>query len=347
MWRNPLRSLTAQLRPIKTPDADLTGKVVIITGANSGLGLEAARLFVRFNAKTVILGCRDIQSGEHAKRDIEVSENKPGDVVQVWKIDLASYNSVTEFCRRVTTELSRLDIVVANAGLIASRYEAFEGYERQLTVHVISTFLMVLLLLPMMRRTKAMDSQQHTPISLPRRLATTDVPHIVIVGSNSHFYTQFPERKEPSIFEALRGDSNMGDRYGTTKLLSVLIVRELAEHMVLDKELEPSVILNTLDPGYCQTRLLRENAYSRPLMWILAIASTLVGRTAEMGARTYVLAASAGRESHGRYMEDGEISRESGFVYSQEGQVVQKRAYIELREILERIQPGISNHIQG
>jgi retinol dehydrogenase-12 len=70
------------------PETDFSGKTVIVTGANIGLGLEAARHFSRLNAKRVILAVRSASKGEAAKQDIEASTKKNN--VEVWELDLSS-----------------------------------------------------------------------------------------------------------------------------------------------------------------------------------------------------------------------------------------------------------------
>jgi retinol dehydrogenase-12 len=120
-----------------------------VTGANTGLGLEAARHFVRLNAFKVILGCRSVEKGEVAQKDIEESTKRTG-VVEVWQLDLSSYESVKQFCSRAN-KLERLDVVTENAGLATPHYQEVEGMESTITVNVISTFLIALLLLPKLR----------------------------------------------------------------------------------------------------------------------------------------------------------------------------------------------------
>ncbi|KAI0435916.1 short-chain dehydrogenase/reductase-like protein [Xylaria telfairii] len=330
MNRSIVRAFTTQITPLPLPTADFTGRVVIVTGANSGIGRAAAQHFVHLNARKVILGCRDLEKGERAKDDIERAEGR-NDVLEVWRVDLGSFDSVKEFCSRAA-DLDRLDVVVENAGLLAFRHELFEGYERQTTVNVISTFLMALLLLPHLRRTRAKDVESGRDDLLP---------HLVIVGSNGHFYTPFQQRHEPLIFESLRGDSHMVFRYYTTKLISVMVVRALASQIPLDKE--PVVILNNVDPGYCQSDLLRERSFPAPVMWMMGIADKVLARTAEMGARTYVMAATAGPQSHGRYLEDCQLSTENPFVNTKEGENVQMKVFEELMTILQRIQPEVSD----
>lgn len=150
--------------PVPWPTQSFALKTVIVTGANVGLGLEAARHFVRLGARKVILGCRDLAQGKAAKEDIEASEKHVDGQLEVWEVDLGSFQSVAFFCRRAE-HLERLDVVVANAGLLSHVYEQFEGYERQCTVNVISTWLMVLMLLPIMRRTTALYNQVQEKVS--------------------------------------------------------------------------------------------------------------------------------------------------------------------------------------
>ena len=122
-----------------------------MTGSNCGLGLEAARHFTRLNASRVILACRSVQKGDIAKADIEKTTGRKN-VVDVWPVDLTSYNSVKTFCARAQT-LERLDIVIENAGMATPKFELREGCESTITVNVIATFLMALLLLPKLRET--------------------------------------------------------------------------------------------------------------------------------------------------------------------------------------------------
>jgi NAD(P)-dependent dehydrogenase (short-subunit alcohol dehydrogenase family) len=133
------------------------------------LGLEVARHFVRLKAAKVILACRSTEKGEVAKADIERTTDR-SNVVEVWQVDLTSFDSVKTFCARAQT-LNRLDVVIENAGIGTGKFELFEGYESTITVNVISTFLMALLLLPKLRESAT-------------KLGIT--PHLTIVSSDAH-----------------------------------------------------------------------------------------------------------------------------------------------------------------
>lgn len=96
------------------PTTDCTGKTIIVTGANIGLGKEAARHFVRLNASRVILACRTVSKGEAARADIEATTQRSG-VVDVWPLDLEDYDSIRSFAQHAAT-LDRLDVMLENAG---------------------------------------------------------------------------------------------------------------------------------------------------------------------------------------------------------------------------------------
>jgi retinol dehydrogenase 12 len=162
--------LKSQFTKLPYPDHDCTGKTIIITGANVGLGLEAARHFVRLNAAKVILACRSSSKGEAAKLNIEAT-TKRKDIVEVWTVDLNSYQSVKDFCRQAEG-LERIDIVIENAGIAIPTYVEIEGMESTIQTNVISTFLMALLLLPILRT----SAEKHGI-----------VPRLVIVASDAHF----------------------------------------------------------------------------------------------------------------------------------------------------------------
>ena len=109
------------------PEKKHTGETIIVTGANSGLGFEAARHFTRLDAEKVILAVRSTEKGEAAKKSIEESTQRHG-VVEVWPMDLCSYESVKQFAKRVEG-LKRLDAIVENAGKATRKYEVAEDNE--------------------------------------------------------------------------------------------------------------------------------------------------------------------------------------------------------------------------
>jgi NAD(P)-dependent dehydrogenase (short-subunit alcohol dehydrogenase family) len=129
-----------------------SGKTYIVTGANVGLGFEAAKHLAVLGAGRVILAVRTPSKGETAKAAIDAAAGTAGtDVVQVWPLDLEKYDSVRAFVKKAAAELERIDAVIENAAVALATREMAEGHVKPVTVNVLSTFLMAVLLVPVMR----------------------------------------------------------------------------------------------------------------------------------------------------------------------------------------------------
>lgn len=184
-------SLYSQLMVhLPEPTKKYTGKTVVVTGANSGLGLEAARWFVKLDAEKVILAVRSQAKGEAAKADIETSTGRKG-VVEVWDLDLSSYASVKANAAKLS-KLERLDVVVENAGIATNTFRLFEDNESTITTNTVSPLLHGILLLPKLRE-------------MAEKFGTT--PKLVFTSSFVHGMAKLPE-KEPNIFNALAVEKN-------------------------------------------------------------------------------------------------------------------------------------------
>ena len=180
------------------PSHKFTDQTIIITGSNVGMGLEAARHFVRLDAAKVILAVRNLAKGIAAKEDIEASLPERANVVEVWKLDLANYASTKAFAEKAQG-LERLDVVVCNAGICTYGFRIAEDCESTITVNVISTFLLALLLVPKLRET-SVECRKETVLTF--------------TGSFVHAQTAFSERNFDDIFEGLADEkrARMNDR---------------------------------------------------------------------------------------------------------------------------------------
>jgi NAD(P)-dependent dehydrogenase (short-subunit alcohol dehydrogenase family) len=125
---------------------DLTGRDAVVTGANSGLGLQIAIELARHGAR-VVLACRDIARGEEAANRIR--ETAPGAELEVGRLDLADLASVREFAGRYLRDRSGLDLLVNNAGVMALPHRrTADGFEMQLGTNHLGHFALTGLLLP-------------------------------------------------------------------------------------------------------------------------------------------------------------------------------------------------------
>jgi len=107
---------------------------------------------------------RNVEKGEAARRDIEKTTGRVG-VIQVWQLDMDSFQSVKSFANRVGSELERLDVALLNAGLFSKNFKLSpEGWEETLQVNTLATVLLALLLLPKLRASKTPSSTPHLGI---------------------------------------------------------------------------------------------------------------------------------------------------------------------------------------
>lgn len=226
---------------LPTPTGSYTGQTVIITGANTGLGKEAARHFAHLGASTVILAVRTLSKGEAAKSDIEATTKCDPNVIQVWSLDMCSYDSVRDFAARVERDLPRVDIMIENAGITTYTFRRAEDGESMITTNVVSTFLLASLVLPKLRETAQKFNIR---------------PTLTIVTSETHAWAKFEEQKAPEgeLFEMLSDESiwekRKGDRYLTSKLLEVLAVQRIGELYPRDSY---PVTINCVNPGFCHS----------------------------------------------------------------------------------------------
>jgi NAD(P)-dependent dehydrogenase (short-subunit alcohol dehydrogenase family) len=124
---------------------DLTGKVAVVTGANSGIGYEMARALARKEAM-VILACRNKDKGEAAARQIR--QEYPKAKAEVLQVDLAELASVRRFADKFTNHCDRLDILINNAGIMATPFaRTADGFELQFATNYLGHFALAGLLL--------------------------------------------------------------------------------------------------------------------------------------------------------------------------------------------------------
>ncbi|KAJ5655540.1 hypothetical protein N7507_007490 [Penicillium longicatenatum] len=317
------------------PVSAIENKTILITGANTGLGREAARHALALGAGTIIMGVRTPSKGEEAKANIEASTGYTGKVL-VWPIDLESFDSVQAFAARAQKYISdggRLDMAIMNAGIASVEYATTsDGWERGIQVNVLSTTLLSLSLLPLLLRTRDRDPSAR--------------PHLALLTSDIHKSIKFPERSADSILSLLNGEEQWKksqaiggatERYGVTKLMDLFITMQIAELVPRDGLGEPLVIVNAVTPGFCKSDLLtREKA-----PWILKLVQALIARTVENGSKTLLHAVTQGAETHGKWLENQAITDPGTIVTSDEAAVVRKKVWGEIISVLRNVDPKL------
>ncbi|EQB48047.1 hypothetical protein CGLO_12743 [Colletotrichum gloeosporioides Cg-14] len=312
---------------IPVPTKKFTGQTIIVTGSNTGLGLEAARHFVLLDAAKVILAVRSISKGKGAATHLEESTGTKG-VVEVWELDLTSYASVQNFAEQARS-LERLDVLLNNAGVMTYDFVLAEKDDSLITVNAVSPLFLSILLLPKMRETSLKYDKETI---------------VTFVGSLGHARVDFIESKSEHIFKALAVEkaARMTERYNISKVIQLQLARELADTLTKSEKLG-SVIVSVVNPGLSDTEVTRNLGWLQGK--VVKVVLSLVGRAPEEASRTLVLAAEGGPETHGQYLDDGKVGRPSEFITSGEGIKVQKQLWKELLEKLYAIAPGIAGSL--
>jgi len=179
---------------------DLSGRTIIVTGSNTGIGEWTARSLASAGAR-LIFACRQPATGEAAVA--RTRDAHPGCKAEFAELDLASFASITRFAQRLDAD--RIDALICNAGLVQTAWNGTEqGFERTVGVSHIGHFLLARLMMP--------------------RMLACDAPRIVMVSSSSHRspatldFDRLP--MTPANFRGMTA-------YGQAKLCNVLMAKAL------------------------------------------------------------------------------------------------------------------------
>lgn len=145
----------------------MLGKTVVITGGNTGIGKETARILAWRKAR-VIIGCRNITKG--LKAAAEIIENTGNRNIEVKKLDLSSFKSVRKFAEEINEEEDRVDVLINNAGYFGPFLSTVDELDNTIQVNYLSHFLLSHLLLDKLKacspsRIINVSSRQHYDVS--------------------------------------------------------------------------------------------------------------------------------------------------------------------------------------
>src|SRR5215216_1528127 len=201
------------------------GRIAIVTGANSGLGLVTARELARKGA-LVVLACRNLDKGRAELADVEAAASGPRPELE--ELDLASLDSVRAFAERFRKNHDGLDLLVNNAGVMAPpRRHTADGFELQFGTNHLGHFALTGLLLPLMEGRE--DAR------------------VVTLSSTAH-------KTGRIAFDNLNGDRHYfrWRAYGQSKLANLLFTLELDRRLRARGSTVKSLAAH---PGYAATNL--------------------------------------------------------------------------------------------
>ena len=213
---------------------DQTGRTVMVTGANSGLGLQTAKVLAGVGA-TVLMACRSAGKAEAARARI-VSEVPDADL-EIVPLDLADLSSVAAAAALVSDRPQPLDVLVNNAGVMAPPHrETADGFELQLGTNHLGHF-------PLTGR-------------LIEKLLAADAPRVVNLSSTAHRIG----RMDFDDLNSKRGYSRW-PAYGQSKLANLLFTLELARRA---RAAGTGLVAAAAHPGYAATNLQTRGSASGP-----------------------------------------------------------------------------------
>lgn len=207
-----------------------TGKTILITGANSGLGLEAATVLSGKGAK-VIITARNLSKGNKAISTIK--QRYPKADIELMQLDLADFNSIKKFSAEFHSKYTHLNVLINNAGIMAPPKKELtkQGFEAQFGINHLGHFLLTGLLL---------DILKNTPNS--RIAVQSSIVHKQKSYGGEIYFNDLNFEKA----------YNANFAYGQSKLANILFAHELDRRL---KENKINTIVTIAHPGFTKTNL--------------------------------------------------------------------------------------------
>ncbi len=283
---------------------DQSGRLAVVTGANSGLGLATARELARAGA-TVVLAVRNVEKGQRAAAEV-------GERADVWQLDLADLQSVAAFAERLASEHGRLELLINNAGVMAPpRRTTVDGFESQFGTNHLGHFALTGRLLP--------------------SLLKAERPRVVTLSSGGH-------RIGRMNFDDLQGERRYNNwlAYGQSKLANLMFCFELARRAA---EAGSELRSMAAHPGYAATNL----QFAGPATWYEklggAIGNRVIAQSAEMGALPTLYAATVPDLPSGTFVGPDGFMEQRGYphIVTAAGKAYDQQAWRQLWETSEEL----------
>ncbi|KAL4942576.1 hypothetical protein BDV06DRAFT_235318 [Aspergillus oleicola] len=276
----------------------LEGKVIVVTGGNIGLGKQSVLEYAKHNPSLIWLAARSQSKAQAAIEEIQSQLPKNAKAnIKILELDLASFDSIKAAARTVLSESERLDILLLNAGIMATPPGLTkDGYEIQFGTNYLGHILLAKLLLPLLEKTSA--------------LPNADI-RLISVTSRGHELAP----KEGIKYDTLHTSANdLGPygRYGQSKLAQILWSREAAKHY-------PNITINAIHPGIVRTNLMNNATGSPCWLKVLGMIAYYVVTPVDRGVKNQLWASVDKNVISGEYYEPVGISGSGSRLGKDEG----------------------------
>ncbi|KAM0332028.1 hypothetical protein ACHAQA_002294 [Verticillium albo-atrum] len=275
----------------RNPPAQVTtsfeGRTVLVTGANTGLGFQAAVKYATLGASCLILTVRSAVKAEETKaRVLKESGRVDGDFIIALPVDLSTLVSVRDFVAVLSARVPHIDVALLNAGIAPPSFtRSPDGHEMGVQVNVLSTALMAILLLPKLRASAAAG---RGPVNL------------CFVNSHAHTEVKREWLRNRTLYVATTDEASweMQRNYYMVKLLAIPAILRIIAAVK-----GQNIVVNMSCPFLCRTDLGRDFGLGAQIF--NGGFQTVFARSAEEGSRTLVSATALGPESTGKlWMHD-------------------------------------------
>ncbi len=264
--------------------SDLSGCVVVITGANSGIGYEAARVFAR-NRAQVIFASRDQAKAEAAI--LQIREEFPDAQLVFIELNLASLKSIRKFAYEFNSRYNRLDILLNNAGIMLVPYGKTEdGFENTIGINHLGHFALTGLLID--------------------KLTNTPGARIVNVSSNAHYDGEMDFSN--FMYGNGKGYSSMG-AYSRSKLANLIFTYELQRRF---EKNDLDALALAAHPGISATGLA-DHFFNHRMTWLIRPVMRIMFQSSAMGALPSIRAAVDQEARGGQYYGPDGKGEKSGY----------------------------------
>lgn len=350
-----LKILTARVHPPSPSSRRLDGLTVLLVGASTGIGLEAAKKLATKGVSTLVVTARDDSKAQKTKEAIqEHLASLPQPLVTPniipLVVEMTSPTSIYEFIGTVEKTVTHLDHAILSAGILLGSYEvAPTGYETSLQVNAISPILLSLLLMPLLLKSP-----------LVGKVSVAERPHLTIVSSagawltkRSHiepFFTSEKPLTELSKRENFPPGMMGGQyHYSRSKLMTEYSKRHLARlASITDDDGKPKVLVASVCPGAVNSSLSRHSAGSGFLGFMAKAVNNTVARTAEQGSNIYLTSLELGEEARGELWTDDHISKDhKEYVLAVDGARFGENVWREARDFALRVDKAHGRGVVG
>ncbi|KAH6874148.1 hypothetical protein B0T10DRAFT_499208 [Thelonectria olida] len=264
----------------ETNISSLQGKVVLVTGGNSGLGKQSILELAKHNPQEIWLGARSRTKAEEAISDIR-SQVPNAPPIRPLQMDLASFESVHGAAKTFSQQSNRLDILLLNAGIMSvPEGKTKDGYEVQFGTNHMGHALLCKLLLPTLLKTAEQPG--------------SDV-RVVVLSSSAHEYAPKEDGIRFSTLKTTAKEISTITRYGQSKLANILFAQELARRY-------PQIKAPSIMPGLVTTNLantMSDNSLILRIVW--EITAAVIGVDVQTGVLNQLWASTAANVKSGEY----------------------------------------------